>query len=218
MLKTYTKVHRQNPRQDLLSLYLEDLDEDFDDVLSCTSSTLHAKPGRGPRPTESRAESSKMTHQQRYNWHTHWNEAGAYDKSELPGTRQTKYQAFSIENYLKHLLKTNHRTHKHNQGIGVSLGQLLSATQGTSSAECKSRLYEIIRERRYDEMPVINDYDSVRAMRELLTRDCQTSEPRSNSSTADRTAVDAQINRPTIDRPTIDRPSMKPRLAMAQVR
>jgi len=66
---------------------------------------FNLQPGRGPRPTESRAESSKMTHQQRYNWHTHWNEAGAYDKSELPGTRQTKYQAFSIENYLKHLLK-----------------------------------------------------------------------------------------------------------------
>jgi len=161
---------------------------------------FNLQPGRGPRPTESRAESSKMTHQQRYNWHTHWNESGAYDKTELPGTRQTKYQAFSIENYLKHLLKTNHRTHKHNQGIGVSLGQLLSATQGTSSAECKSRLYEIIRERRYDEMPVINDYESVRAMRELLMRECQTT-PR-----ADHHATHT------------NRPSMKPRLAMAQVR
>jgi hypothetical protein len=161
---------------------------------------FNLQPGRGPRPTESRAESSKMTHQQRYNWHTHWNESGAYDKTELPGTRQTKYQAFSIENYLKHLLKTNHRTHKHNQGIGVSLGQLLSATQGTSSAECKSRLYEIIRERRYDEMPVINDYESVRAMRELLMKECQTT-PR-----ADHHATHT------------NRPSMKPRLAMAQVR
>ena len=51
-----------------------------------------------------------MTHQQRYNWQTHWSEAGAYDKSELPGTRQTKYQAFSIENYLKHLLKVPDRS------------------------------------------------------------------------------------------------------------
>merc|ERR1719209_416974 len=153
----------------------------------------------GPRPTESRAESSKLSHQQRYNWVTQWNEA-SFDESQLPGTRQTKYQAFSIENYLKHLLKTNHRTHKHNQGIGVSLGQLLSATQGTSSAECKSRLYEIIRERRYDEMPVINDYESVRAMRELLMRECQTT-PR-----ADHHATHT------------NRPSMKPRLAMAQVR
>ena len=65
--------------------------------------------------------------------------------------------------------------------------------KGTSSAECKSRLYEIIRERRYDEMPVINDYESVRAMRELLVKD-----------------------RP--DELSHTRASMKPRLAMAQVR
>ena len=48
---------------------------------------------------------------------------------------------------------------------------LISATRGASSNECKNRLYEIIRERRYDEMPVINDYDSVQAMRELLSKE-----------------------------------------------
>jgi len=49
-------------------------------------------------------------------------------------------------------------------------------------------------------MPVINDYESVRAMRELLMRECQTT-PRADHHVTHT-----------------NRPSMKPRLAMAQVR
>ena len=52
-------------------------------------------------------------------------------------------------------------------------------------------------------MPVINDYESVRAMRELLMKDCQTT-PRADHVTHHMT--------------NNDKPSMKPRLAMAQVR
>jgi len=82
----------------------------------------------------------------------------------------------------------------------VSLGQLFSATRGAPSPECKSRLFEIIRERRYEEMPVINDYDSVQAMRELLSKEIHPFEEQTNTV---GNTVQAQL---------------KPRAHMAQVR
>merc|ERR1719383_1240227 len=79
----------------------------------------------------------------KYNYSTRW-DASKQATNQI--RRQTKYQAFSIENYLKHLLKANNRTHRERTGLGVSLGQLFSATRGAPSPECKSRLFEIIRE------------------------------------------------------------------------
>jgi len=123
-----------------------------------------------------RADASKRP---KYNYSTRWDKP---EQMNAQSVRQTKYQAFSIENYLKHLLKANNRTHRERSGLGVSLGQLLSATRGAPSPECKNRLYEIIRERRYEEMPVINDYDSVQAMRELLSKEIHPSVDPSSSS------------------------------------
>jgi len=137
-----------------------------------------------------RADASKRP---KYNYSTRWDKP---DQMNAQAVRQTKYQAFSIENYLKHLLKANNRTHRERSGLGVSLGQLLSATRGAPSPECKNRLYEIIRERRYEEMPVINDYDSVQAMRELLSKEIHPTHDPSNN-------VHAQL---------------KPRTHLAQVR
>ena len=94
------------------------------------------------------------------------------------------------------LSQANNRTHRERTGLGVSLGQLFSATRGAPSPECKSRLFEIIRERRYEEMPVINDYDSVQAMRELLSKEIH----------------------PLDEEPNTVQAQLKPRAHMAQVR
>ena len=40
----------------------------------------------------------------KYNYSTRWDSSKQHDQQQV---RQTKYQAFSIENYLKHLLKVS---------------------------------------------------------------------------------------------------------------
>jgi hypothetical protein len=99
------------------------------------------------------------------------------------------------------LLKANTRTHREKAGLGISLGQLLSATRGASSPECQNRLYDIIRERRFDERPVINDYDSVQAMRDILKGTDQPMPPPTQNNEKH-----------------LVRASLKPRVALAQVR
>ena len=40
-----------------------------------------------------------------YKWETTWGNLGTEPSNKILEPKQTKYQAFSIENYLKHLLK-----------------------------------------------------------------------------------------------------------------
>jgi len=110
------------------------------------------------------------------NWHTHWGDnSGKNARSYNTGARQTRYQGLSIENYLKHLLKSSHRQHNKPGHRGASLGQLLSATKGASSDASREKLFSLIQQRTTGDMTLVKDQHDIQTIRELLQTKSQES-------------------------------------------